>query len=733
MKLGAPGLAMKMALLTILAGVIPAITVGVLAVWTATSGLEDSAADRLTAVRDIKRQQLGHWIDGRIEDANMLSELYEVADAAVQFETAFEEGVDSAAYERVQKFYDPVLRSYKERYEYYDVFLISPDGDVIYTVEHEADFATNIQSGSYSSTGLAEVFRAAKSGQTIMTDFAPYAPSADAPAAFAAAPITMDGQLVGIVALQMPFGRLNAIMAERSGLGESGETYLVGPDYLMRSDSRFAEESTLLTRTVRTEGVEAALAGNTDKAVFPDYRGVPVWSAYTPVKSHGLNWALLAEMDQSEVMTPVATLRNWTLGATGLALVLLAIVAFVASRWFIGPITKVTEAASRMARGDLHQTLDINSNDEVGRLASSFSEMRSTLGTLLAEIESLSTAAQNGDLSNRIETSDYEGSFGEISRNLNRMLDAVSAPLASVAESSQAVSSSAHEISQGSQSIAMGASEQAAALQQTAASMEEISGMTKRNAESTRQARDLTNSTRTAAIDGDQIVQDMVSSMADIRTSASNTAEIIKNINQIAFQTNLLALNAAVEAARAGEAGRGFAVVAEEVRNLALRSKEAAQRTERLIQESVTLAQTGEGLSIRVKDQLATIVDNVGQVTEIVAEIATASEEQARGVDEITRAVTQMDQVVQNSAASAQVSSGAAEQLAQRAESMARVVGGFRLRGSPSHNRPEPVTPVVALHAAPSVVRPLPRLRVAASSNAAEELFPEGDDAFEGF
>lgn len=734
MTFGKLGLATKMALLTILAGVVPAIVVGAISLWTSSAALEDAASNRLTAVRDIKRNQVESWVQGRVDDVSMLAELYEIADATTQYSAAYGEGVDSEAYARVQNFYDPVLRAYKERYEYYDLFLISPEGDIVYTVEHEPDFATNLRSGQYRSTDLAAVYNNAINGQITLTDFAAYAPSNDAPASFIAAPVVVNGQAVGVVALQMPFGRLNTIMSERSGLGESGETYLVGSDYLMRSDSRFEEASTLLTKTVRTDAVEAGLAGNTAVDVVDDYRGIPVWSAYTPIAAQGLNWVLLAEIDDAEVMAPVVAQRNWTLAVTGVALALLALIAFGLSRWFIGPIRSVTEAAAEMARGNLTGTLSIRSQDEVGQLAQSFSHMRQHLGGLLDQIQGLAAAAQTGDLSKRLDAHDYEGSFADISDTLNQMLDAVSAPLSSVAESSRAVAMSAQEISQGSQSIAMGASEQAAALEETAASMEEISGMTKRNAESTRQARDLTAQTRDAAIDGDRIVQDMVSSMADIRTSATNTAEIIKNINQIAFQTNLLALNAAVEAARAGEAGRGFAVVAEEVRNLALRSKEAAQRTERLIQESVTLAQDGEGLSIRVKDQLATIVGNVGQVTEIVAEIATASEEQARGVDEITRAVTQMDQVVQNSAASAQVSSGAAEQLAQRADSMAQVVGGFRLRDGLNPGRPAPVTPVVALHPtpAPTVRRPAPKLRIA-SGSAAEELFPEGDDAFEGF
>lgn len=174
-------------------------------------------------------------------------------------------------------------------------------------------------------------------------------------------------------------------------------------------------------------------------------------------------------------------------------------------------------------------------------------------------------------------------------------------------------------------------------------------------------------------------MEQMSGATSKIRASAESTSQIINDINEIAFQMNLLALNAAVEAARAGEAGRGFAVVAEEVRSLALRSKEAANKTEALIRESVKQAGEGETTSRHVSGKLGEIVGVIGKVNDIVAEIAAASKEQAAGIDQVTKAVGQMDQVVQQNAASSEEASSSAEELPGQAEELAATVGSFQL------------------------------------------------------
>jgi methyl-accepting chemotaxis protein len=167
--------------------------------------------------------------------------------------------------------------------------------------------------------------------------------------------------------------------------------------------------------------------------------------------------------------------------------------------------------------------------------------------------------------------------------------------------------------------------------------------------------------------------------MEGIRRSAEGTSAIIRDISEIAFQTNLLALNAAVEAARAGEAGRGFAVVAEEVRSLALRSKEAANKTEELIRESVRQAGEGETTARHVSTKLAEIVGVIGKVTDIVTEIAASAREQNDGITQVNSSVGEMDKVTQQNAASAEESSSAASELSGQAEELASMVSTFQL------------------------------------------------------
>jgi len=206
-----------------------------------------------------------------------------------------------------------------------------------------------------------------------------------------------------------------------------------------------------------------------------------------------------------------------------------------------------------------------------------------------------------------------------------------------------------------------------------------MAATTKLTAENARHASSLAAGAREASEAGGSAVAEMSQAMNRIRSAAEGTAAIIRDINDIAFQTNLLALNAAVEAARAGEAGRGFAVVAEEVRNLALRCKDAAKKTESLIGESVDLSEQGEALSNRVSGKLGEIVGAVGKLSEIVSGIAQASQEQADGIEQSNKAMSQMDQVTQQAAANSEETSSAAEELAGQAQELAALVGRFQL------------------------------------------------------
>ncbi|MDH3579477.1 MAG: cache domain-containing protein, partial [Hyphomicrobiales bacterium] len=203
-------------------------------------------------------------------------------------------------------------REFLEHFGYYDLFLIDRDGNILYTFEKEDDFATNLEDGPYAGSALGFVFQRALKGRAervIFSDYERYAPSDNAPALFAGTAVkAKDGSVAGVLAVQLADTPINAILRFGSAMGKTGETYLVGNDMTMRSQSRFFSESTLLTTKVDTPSVNRGLAGFSGAHVTPDYRGISVLSVFSPVDFGGKPWVLLAEIDEAEVL---ARLRIW--------------------------------------------------------------------------------------------------------------------------------------------------------------------------------------------------------------------------------------------------------------------------------------------------------------------------------------------------------------------------------------------------------------------------------------
>jgi methyl-accepting chemotaxis protein len=252
-------------------------------------------------------------------------------------------------------------------------------------------------------------------------------------------------------------------------------------------------------------------------------------------------------------------------------------------------------------------------------------------------------------------------------RSVNGPLRRLSATLSNGAAQTASASS---QVSSSSQSLAHGASQQAASLEEASSALEEMSSMTRRNADTAQRAASLAAGATRTADRGSTSMAKMTGAIAEIERSAKETANIIKVIDEIAFQTNLLALNAAVEAARAGEAGKGFAVVAEEVRNLAMRSSEAAKNTSTLIEASVGNARKGVAIAGEVGQSLGEIVEGITKVNGLITEIAAASNEQATGIEQVAQAVGQMDKVTQQNAANAEESAAASEELGAQASQL---------------------------------------------------------------
>ncbi|MEZ5306326.1 MAG: globin-coupled sensor protein [Pyrinomonadaceae bacterium] len=303
-----------------------------------------------------------------------------------------------------------------------------------------------------------------------------------------------------------------------------------------------------------------------------------------------------------------------------------------------------------------------------------FDEARRFLGEMAKVLDLVSKR----DLSKRLE-----GSFGEeysvIQLRLNDTIDNLFASISQISETANHVGAASNEINSASQSLAQAASQQAATLEEMSSNSQEILGLTARNSTKAQEAKDLTDEAREIALKGGSSMSELSTAIGKIRASADDTAKVVNTIEEIAFQTNLLALNAAVEAARAGDAGKGFAVVAEEVRNLAMRSAEAAKSTANMIEESVKNAHSGVSLNDLVTENLSAIQDQIVRVSGIVSEIANEAVLQKQTIVQVADSIEELSGSVQLSAASGEENAGLAESLDSQSRQMLELVGSYNL------------------------------------------------------
>ena len=296
------------------------------------------------------------------------------------------------------------------------------------------------------------------------------------------------------------------------------------------------------------------------------------------------------------------------------------------------------------------------------------------------EREQLAIAIADGNLTRPVEiASDKDG----LGKALHHMQQSLLAIIGQTKLAGDEIANGALQIADSSQSLAQGASEQASSLEEISSAMTEIASQTRMTADSAGQAREFSETARTAAERGDQQMQMMIAAMAEIRVASQSVANVIKVIEEIAFQTNMLALNAAVEAAHAGQHGKGFAVVAEEVRNLAARSAKAAKETTDLIAGSVSKTENGAKIADQTAAALAEIMGRITKASQLVKDIAEAApREQSQGIDQVSQGLHQIDQVTQQNSANAEQSAAASEELSGQAARLNQLMQSFRVADS---------------------------------------------------
>ncbi len=285
------------------------------------------------------------------------------------------------------------LTKFTNSFEYCDTYLLTPDGWCFYTVRHKPDYQTNLLTGPYKDSNLGRLVSGVCASQGFeFADFEPYVPEDNAPASFISQVVLdEEGRTDLIVALQIPLKRIDEIMSIRTGMGETGETYLVGPNCRMRSDSRLdpaghsvraSFAGTVEQSGADTQATRDALSGNTNAQLTTNYGGARVLSAYTPVEVFGKRWALMADMGESEAFAPIQQMESTASVAKGgvrgkawlIAFVSvggIALVAVVVAGLITRPVKKVAAVLEAVAQGDYSQKAHVDSKDEIGRMASS--------------------------------------------------------------------------------------------------------------------------------------------------------------------------------------------------------------------------------------------------------------------------------------------------------------------------------------------------------------------------
>ncbi|MBK1647841.1 methyl-accepting chemotaxis protein [Rhabdochromatium marinum] len=556
-------------------------------------------------------------------------------------------------------------------------------GHIIYSVKKGAELGLNVKNNFDEKNPVSVLWRKVlETKRVAFQDFTLYSYRDNSPRLFIGAPVfNLRGDVVSVVILELSGDIINDIMSRRSGLGKTGETYLVGKDYLMRSNSYLDSAHYSVVNAfdnpesnkAKSIAINAALSGETGSKLIDSYLGLEVLSAYEPLKFEGVTWAIVAEKSRGEAFASVSAIKWAIMFSMLITAAIIIAIGIVLSRSLTNPILKMTEIVNQLASGNVRKRANIKRSDELGDMASSLDSFAEELETVFVRsLEKISEGDLTSNLTSNGQQDVITNALIKTNADLKSIVTDISGYTNSIVEQSNKVMLSSETILSNTAS-----SEQS--VQSISAAIVEVNEQVKITANTAKQADELGQKAKQSATLGSDLVSKTVSAMDDIREASSNISSILSAIENIANQTNLLALNAAIEAARAGETGRGFAVVADEVRALAAQSTEAANETAKLIEVVVEKTQVGAEISESSSESLKEIVDSIEVVCNLMGNIAIASEEQARTIDDTSKNLNRIAAKNVETTSEAKEGVGTSQKLTEMSSGLKGIVEKFVL------------------------------------------------------
>lgn len=636
--------------------------------------INDYTAAFKTKNRNSNPQDVGRIVDG-LSDEAIAYQFYHIADNESPLGEKAQQDKhkeDFSEYIQFHTVYHPKIRQFAKEFGYGDVLLVdSETGTIMYSASKEIDLGTSLLEGPYQETHLGKLFRKVNEQENLdyvgIADFEPYAPVYEGATGFIASPIPDWGEKIGVLIFQLPIEEINGVATSHRqwkeiGLGETGETYLIGHDLFLRNNSRFLfadedqispeyiaqlrengvpepqiqaiedKKNTILNQQITTTGSEALAKGKHGNAEYIGYLGKTVIGAYAPLAIEGLQWGIMAEIQKEEIDAQVSQVRNGILLSALLILAIAGVSSLLLAKSFTRRIHRNIKDLNQISETkDLTQQIEILSNDEISDMAKGLNQFITDFRDIVRHIDDNSTylASSSTQLSSTVE---------DISQTTKSIAKSTDLESASIAETTQNIQQLAHS------------------FQETNELIQTIQGIANESQEYSTKCSEAIDKTN--------------QSMSKIEDSSQQIVGIINVITEIANQTNLLSLNAAIEAAKAGDVGKGFAVVADEIRSLAERSGNAVVEIKSIIDVGSQQVAQGKQIIETTGGVLAQIISKVNQFSDLLNKIVHVTVEQSARVQNIAKATEALDKDSEENADSIVKLSDALNEISQTSDDL---------------------------------------------------------------